>query len=253
MNSVLRALAISAAGLLVAAPAFSQESRCADCHFANTNLRTRPAPRSEHLEAWDHSAHGRNNVGCEKCHGGNATTFESLPAHVGILNSGNPASPVNRRNLPATCGTCHTGPLRAFQTSRHYELLQSANSDGPICSTCHGAVEGRLLSAKGLASRCNDCHGPGDVAPRAERAQLVREQYEALATVREEMKIAQALIKRVDNKERRGTLTEHYDQAQVAVTLAVDAGHKFVYDELRRLLAAAQQHVASLLSELANR
>jgi hypothetical protein len=41
-----------------------QQSRCADCHFSGPD-----APRTEHLSAWEHSAHSRNNVGCERCHG----------------------------------------------------------------------------------------------------------------------------------------------------------------------------------------
>ena len=100
--------------LLSAAPATAQQSRCADCHFANPT-----APAGIHLSDWDRSAHSRNNVGCEKCHGGDATTFESFLAHRGVLNSANPASPVNRRNLPATCGACggtHMGVLGVNET-----------------------------------------------------------------------------------------------------------------------------------------
>lgn len=116
-------------------------SRCADCHFAN--------PRSVsrwHLSEWDHSAHGRASVGCEKCHGGDPSTFESFLAHQGILSARNPASPVNRINLPKTCGACHPGPFAAFQKSRHYELLREGNPDTPTCVTCHGNVGAFLLS-----------------------------------------------------------------------------------------------------------
>jgi nitrate/TMAO reductase-like tetraheme cytochrome c subunit len=162
-------------------------------------------------------------------------------------------SPVNRRNLATTCGTCHTGPLIAFQKSKHYELLQSASSNGPTCSTCHGEVDGRVLSAKALASECSDCHGPGERAPRSERARQVREQYEALAVVREQMKLAQSLIKRVDDKTRRASLTEAYQQAEVPLRRAVDAGHQFVYGDLREYLAVARTRVEALLSSMANR
>jgi hypothetical protein len=141
----------------------------------------------------------------------------------------------------------------AFQDSKHHELLKSGAQNGPSCSTCHGEVEGRVLSAKSLAARCNQCHGPGEVAPRAERARQVREQYEALASVREQMKLAQSLIKRVDDRQRRADLTAAYEQAEVPLTRAVNAGHRFVYDELREYLAIAQARVAALLSTLANR
>ncbi len=172
---------------------------------------------------------------------------------MGILASADAKSPVNRRNLPTTCGACHTGPFVAFQDSTHYKLLQTGNNRGPTCSTCHGEVAGRVLSPKALASRCNECHGPGETAPRAERTRQVREQYEGLTVVREQMKLVQSLIKRVDDQKRRVALTNALEQAQVPLTRAVNAGHKFVYDDLRENLALAQKRVEALLSTLANR
>jgi len=238
------------AATAVAAPAFAQlnQSRCADCHYANPS-----SPRQDHLQEWDRSPHSRNNVGCEKCHGGDPAQFEPFLAHRGILNSSNKASPVNRRNLPTTCGACHVGPFVAFQDSRHYQLLQSGDEKGPSCSTCHGDTDGRLLSPKALASECNQCHGPGEQVPRAERARLVRDQYDGLTVVRAQMKLAQSLIRRVSDKGRRAEYDEALNQAQVPLTRAVNAGHKFVYDELREYLGVAQQRVEALLNRLANR
>ena len=233
---------------LIATPAHAQECRCASCHYANPG-----SPRPEHLQSWDNSPHDRNNVGCEKCHGGNATSFEKSLAHRGILNSRNPRSQVNRRNLPTTCGACHVGPFVAFQDSTHYKLLQTADGRGPTCSTCHGEVDGRLLSAKAVASRCDSCHGPNGRAPRNDRARQVREQYDALGVVREEMKLAQSLIKRVSDTNRRAALADELEQAQVPLTRAINAGHKFVYDELREHLGVAQQRAQALLNKLANR
>jgi hypothetical protein len=250
MKRVLRVILFSAAGLLAAASADAQigQSRCADCHFANPT-----APRRDHLEEWDRSPHGRNNIGCEKCHGGNDRVFDKLPAHVGIIPAVDRFSPVNRRNLPTTCGRCHVGPFVAFQESTHYKLLQAGNENGPTCSTCHGDADGRLLSPKELASRCDACHGPKGVAPREGRSLEARRQYEGVKVVREELKLVQSLIKRVTDKPRRAALTEAYDQAQVPVTRALNAGHKFVYDELRDYLATAQERVEALLTKLANR
>jgi len=59
-----------------------QNSRCADCHFAEAN-----PPNPDHLFDWDRSPHARNNVGCESCHGGNSAVFESFLAHRGVLSS----------------------------------------------------------------------------------------------------------------------------------------------------------------------
>ncbi len=223
-------------------------SRCADCHFARPD-----APAPDHLQAWDRSPHGRNMVGCQKCHGGDDTTVEPFVAHRGLLSPTNPKSPVHRGNLPATCGGCHVGPFVAFQDSRHYQLLRSGDRRGPTCSTCHGEVDGRLLSAKALESRCNDCHGTGEVAPRAERAREVRQLYESLKVVREQLKLAESFVKRVTDTKRRQDLESALEQARVPMTRAINAGHRFVYDDLTESLAQAQTRAEALLSRLANR
>jgi hypothetical protein len=251
MRRALSALLVAAAAVILAPRVPAQippRSGCADCHYADPK-----SPRRDHLESWDRSPHGRNAVGCETCHGGNPRTFEGVLAHEGIVAPADAKSPVSRRNLARTCGVCHAGPFVAFQDSRHSQLLLEGNENGPTCSTCHGEVDGRLLSARALAAACDRCHGPGDVAPRAERARQVREQYEDLTAVREQMKQAQALIKRVNDKTRRASLTEAYRQAEIPLTRAVDAGHRFVYDELRAHLSVARARVQTLLTSLANR
>jgi hypothetical protein len=209
----------------IAVPAMPQQSRCADCHFSRPD-----APAPDHLADWDHSAHSRNNVGCERCHGGDATTFESLLAHRNILNSTNPASPVNRRNLSATCGTCHAGPFVAF----------------------HGAAGYRRPSARALETQCAQCHGPNRIAPRPERAEAARTLYDAVHESRDLMKTVRSLVNRVNDKPRRTQLDEAYQQAEVPLIQAVQAGHEFVYDDLKERLTVARQRIEALLSQLAN-
>jgi nitrate/TMAO reductase-like tetraheme cytochrome c subunit len=245
-------LALVWAGVLgLAAPAAAQltQSRCADCHFARPD-----APGQSHLAEWDRSPHGRNSVGCEKCHGGDASTVESFLAHRDILAPSNVKSPLHPRNIPATCGGCHVGPFVAFQDSRHHELLQKGEGQnrGPSCVTCHGEVDGRVLSPKGLESRCNSCHGPGEPVARADRARNARQTYEGLSVVREQLKLAANLIRRVSDKGRRAELEEMHRQAEVPMTRAVNAGHRFVYDELQSSLKLAQTRAEDLLARLAN-
>jgi hypothetical protein len=239
-----RLVIVAAAVVLLPAAASGQlsKSTCADCHFARPE-----APAQDHLFNWDHSPHGRNNVGCEKCHGGNASTFEQLPAHAGILAAGHVKSPVNRRNLPATCGGCHVGPFVAFQDSRHYELLNTGQPNGPTCSTCHETVSGRLLSPKALEARCASCHGAAEIAPRAGRPQMARQVYERLAALRLDFKAAQGSIKKVSDPTRRALLLDAYGQAEVPLIRAVNAGHRFVYDDLMEYTAQAQKRVDALL------
>jgi hypothetical protein len=230
-----------------ATPAMSQQSRCADCHFSRPD-----APAPDHLADWDHSAHSRSNVGCDRCHGGDATTFESVPAHRTVLHSSNPASPVNRRNVPATCGACHAGPFVAFQKSQHFALLGKGDNRVPVCSTCHGAAGFRRPSARALETQCAQCHGPNRIAPRQERAEAARTMYNALHESRDLMKNVRSLVNRVRDKSRRAQLDEAYQQAEVPLIQAVQAGHQFVFDDLKERLSVARQRLEALLGQLAN-
>lgn len=229
------------------APANAQQSRCADCHFSRPE-----APAPEHVSDWDHSAHSRNNVGCERCHGGDASTFEPTPAHRGILNSRNPASPVHRQNLPTTCGACHTGPFVAFQDSRHFQLLEKGDQRVPVCTTCHGAAGFERPSARTLENQCAQCHGPNRIAPRPERAEAARTLYNALHDTRDLLRDARSLVNRVNDKTRRAQLDEAYQQAEVPLVQATQAGHRFVYDELKERLSVARERLEGLFTLLAN-
>lgn len=233
--------------LAFATPALSQQSRCADCHFSRPD-----APALEHRADWDRSAHSRNNVGCEKCHGGDAATFEPLLAHRGILNSSNPASPVNRRNLSVTCGTCHVGPFVAFQKSQHFALAEKGDARVPVCTTCHGGAGSLRPSARALETECAQCHGPKQIAPRTEHAEAARTLYDALHESRDLMNTMRSLINRVSDKPRRAQLDAAYQQAEVPLIQAVHAGHQFVYNELKERLSVARQRMEAVLGQLAN-
>jgi hypothetical protein len=236
-----------AAGIL-APPSQAQESSCADCHFANPHAD----PFPEHTFDWESSAHGRNRVGCEKCHGGDPTTFESFLAHRGILTSRNPASATHRTSLPRTCGGCHTGPFVAFQKSRHYELLREGSGDGPTCATCHGPVAARLLSPRSLERRCDGCHGAGGVFPNSDFAPEGRLLLDEVQAVRDLLAPVPRLLRRVEDGDRRRSLEEAYQQAQVPLAEAVQSAHAFVFDQMRERLRAAKERSEALLQRLAN-
>ncbi|MCC7032899.1 MAG: hypothetical protein IT179_08730 [Acidobacteria bacterium] len=232
----------------------AQSSRCADCHIANQQSA---APNwsgfaLRHLQDWDFSPHSRNNVGCEKCHGGNPNTFEKFQAHQNLLPASSPASPVSRVNLPKTCGTCHTGPFVSFQKSQHYKLLLSGDDRGPTCSTCHGEVGAHLLSPASLSRQCSSCHGPGREQERTGRADEARMLMTEVREVRARLNQAQAIIRRIKDQALRAKFEDQYRQAEVPIIEAANAGHEFVFDNLQERLDRARQRTEALMDALAN-
>lgn len=243
---VVTILVVALVGLM-APSAMAQASKCADCHFANPD-----APRRGHLGDWDRSAHGRQNIGCERCHGGNATSFEKLIAHKGIVGAGDRKSPVHRANLPTTCGTCHAGQLMEFQKSRHFQLLKADDKRGPTCATCHEDVGDMLLSPKALEAQCNTCHGPGKTAPRPERAANARKMLENVREARAQLKQGRDLIKQVKDAQRKARLTQEAEMVALELKFAVEAGHSFVYDGLEQRVGRARTKLATLFEGLTN-
>lgn len=242
---------VAAFGLAVTAVAADAQglsgSRCADCHFANPG-----SVSASHLSEWDTSAHGRRNVGCESCHGGDPKTFEPFVAHQNILPRTNPASPVHSMNLAKTCGTCHTGPFVQFQKSKHYELLRAGDKTAPTCATCHGEAAGVRLSPRALEGQCAQCHGAGKIAPRTENPINGRLALEGLRETRALLKDARSAIGRVKDPARRAALERDAQQAEVPIIEATAAGHAFVYDQLDERLKTARARLAALFERLAN-
>jgi hypothetical protein len=248
-RALKRVLAVASLLPVIAAyDARAQTSTCADCHFAN--FQSDPFP--EHTRDWESSAHGRSSVGCETCHGGDATTFEAFLAHRGILTSRNPASDTHRSNLPRTCGKCHAGPFVAFQSSRHFDMLREGRGEGPTCSTCHGAVAARLLSPRALEKQCENCHGASGVHPNSDYPPEGRILHQEVLAVRELLEPVPKLLRRVKEPERRRILEDAYQQAQVPLTEAVSSAHSFRFENMRERLADAKEKSEALLNALAN-
>jgi hypothetical protein len=222
-----------------------QQSRCADCHFANLD-----APARQHLNEWDLSAHGRNEVGCESCHGGDPTTFESFVAHAGIVGSNSPRSTAHRSNLPGTCGTCHASPFVAFQESRHFALLETGDARVPTCSTCHGSVSAQLLSPRALEAECANCHGSGETYERPEAPRQARQLLESIVAVRTVLDDARRLIDRVEDDEQKNSLEYDYRQAEVPLIEAATAGHAFQFNALEERLGTATRRADALMERL---
>jgi hypothetical protein len=242
-----RLVGLVGAMLLLAYASSAQvyQTACADCHIVD-----RRAPAPEHVVEWSLSPHGRHQVGCDKCHGGDPSASNAADAHRGLLTITNAASPVYFRNLPATCGTCHPGPFTAFQRSRHYELLLSSNRQAPVCSTCHGTVGARLPSPTQVELQCTLCHGEKARARDAEYTETTRRLYESLHEYRERLRFWGSLISDVRDKKQRAQLTKSQAEVESLFRQAVAAGHAFDADELRANVSAARERSDALTARI---
>jgi hypothetical protein len=88
---------------------------------------------------------------CSSCHGSH-----------GILSSKDPKSKTNHANIPATCGTCHGGPLKDYSSGIHGQMLEAGAEGAPVCTDCHTAhqitrVAGAEWQMKTTAT-CGGCH-----------------------------------------------------------------------------------------------
>jgi hypothetical protein len=224
-------------------PVAPVKSLCADCHVATATPRSRA-----HLIDWQRSAHAAHGVGCESCHGGDRAAIEPMRAHLAILGSEDPASPVHRRNLPATCGACHQRPSEQFGLSRHAALLRVGSGiDAPTCSTCHGEGGASLPSPEDVRTQCAQCHGVGKPAGHPEfppAARLVMVQYRAARTMVDEVR---AFIPLVADPDHRASLDTEATRAALAVRGAGDALHTMDYDAIDEKLTVALDRVIAII------
>jgi cytochrome b subunit of formate dehydrogenase len=105
---------------------------------------------------------------CQTCHG---------PAHK-ILSAQDPDSRVAKKNLPVTCGACHSNPdflakhqipfahpVEAYRMSVHARAVATGNQAAASCSDCHGShgiLPGRDPRSKinhwNVPATCGACH-----------------------------------------------------------------------------------------------
>jgi Cytochrome c3 len=88
---------------------------------------------------------------CTTCHG-----------HHDIRRSTDPASPVFRTNLPATCGKCHEGIEAQYNEGIHGTALAAGNRRAPVCADCHTAHRIQRIDVTSwqlsVINECGTCH-----------------------------------------------------------------------------------------------
>jgi nitrate/TMAO reductase-like tetraheme cytochrome c subunit len=130
-----------------------ESNQCVACH----QVEQLPISLGHSMSEWQASSHARSGVGCEKCHGGNASIAAGQAVHEGVLPSSDPKSKVSPHNLAATCGACHEGQYEAYKDTVHAKQVAS-DSDAATCLTCHGSMATSYPSPRELKARCGVCH-----------------------------------------------------------------------------------------------
>lgn len=143
-------LALLAGAALAQTP---KDSSCVSCHQGATGV----AYVQHDFADWSASAHAKDGVACQACHGGNPEGKDKAAAHAGMLAAKDPKSLVYYTNVPGTCGGCHQNELKAFKKSAHFKELNRSGR-GPNCVTCHGSMANHVLAAKDLEMTCTLCH-----------------------------------------------------------------------------------------------
>lgn len=133
---------------------------CIDCH-SDPDFYVQERKLHNYYEDWTKSPHKAAGLTCDFCHGGNANTNDKETAHKCILNLTDPKSRLFYKNLPETCGSCHTEKLVEFQKSKHYEALMNGRS-APSCTTCHRAMHPRPHYRDIVEQSCKNCHFEGN-------------------------------------------------------------------------------------------
>ncbi len=132
---------------------------CGGCH---TDIKGYPHPakiarptcntcHADTMKEFRASVHGRDSSqdgpACSSCHG---------PVHTVVAHT-DAASPVAKKNLPATCATCHSNP--DFLRRHKIELAMPVESFS-------GTVHGRAVAAgNDKAASCSDCHSSHNIMP----------------------------------------------------------------------------------------
>ncbi len=142
-------------------PATRGAAFCAACH-------------TDEVKEFASSIHGHareqgdtNAPSCQNCHGATHSVIEASAVD----------SPVNSKNLPSTCGRCHsdpklaqkylfagTRPVEAYESSIHARAVREGKK-AAVCNDCHGthailppSDPHSPISKRNVASTCGKCH-----------------------------------------------------------------------------------------------
>ncbi len=222
-------------------PAFSagntaQPNFCVQCHSKLSESSFYGAKS----HSWIGSIHQQHGVTCNMCHGGNPAATQEKQAHIGVLGSSNPHSPIYYKNIPATCGKCHGAEYYKFKQSVPYHLLQTTGR-GPDCVTCHGSMVTKVLSPNDMAAVCARCHNP-----RMGVSPYITQQAKAVLLLIREGNVLLAAEKRLYPAPRSPQVAKTLTQAGIALHNAKLNWHTFHLDAITNYLLTFYDTVQKL-------
>ena len=134
---------------------------CGTCHGQKFLMQS-TGGSSQVFVAYQDSVHGhavqngsQTAAVCTDCHGSHE-----------ILAANDARSPIDKFNVPATCGKCHAEVQSVYMQSIHGQAVLRGNWLAPVCTDCHGihtimatsnpnsSVSGQNLSS----ASCTRCH-----------------------------------------------------------------------------------------------
>jgi predicted CXXCH cytochrome family protein len=150
----------------------AQKNSCVECHLQLENSLRAPA------EGFAADVHKQFGLGCPDCHGGNPAQDD-----VELAKDRSFKGSPERSKIPEFCGTCHSNSeymrrfnpnlrvdqLALYWTSRHGQLLKKGDTNGAVCTDCHG-VHGiqpanfpkSQVFPWNIPQTCGRCHSSAD-------------------------------------------------------------------------------------------
>jgi predicted CXXCH cytochrome family protein len=160
--------------VLIASPLSlsAQKNSCVDCHLQLEDALNAPT------EGFMADVHKQFGLGCQDCHGGNPSQDD-----VELAKDRSFKGSPERAKIPEFCGSCHSDSaymrkfnpnlrvdqLALYWTSRHGQLLKQGDSNGAVCTDCHG-VHGvqpanfpkSQVFAWNIPQTCGRCHSDAE-------------------------------------------------------------------------------------------
>lgn len=138
---------------------------CSKCH-SNAKMMRSYNQRADQYDLYSGSVHGRKLLSGDE----EAPTCVSCHGKHKILRVKDPNSLVFRKNIPETCGGCHSkkeifkkrrkpfNQLSLYKKSWHYEKFSNGDLLVPTCVDCHGNHGVISSKSKRTQTVCFNCH-----------------------------------------------------------------------------------------------